>query len=253
MKYWQAFIVAWALCTRVPLPNRWYPQQISSELQSLSAVFYPLVGLIIAASLGLLGWMLPTGQASLFSAVVMVTGWVLLTGAMHLDGLADSVDAYFASHKGEAVILDVFKDPACGPMAVVAIVMVLLLKVAAVSVLFAHQQWFLPLVAALVISRGLLFPFIALTPYVREKGLASDMALAPYRRVWWVSAGVLVLVTVAVAPGVGAWLLAAALLAYFWRNLWLTKIGGYVGDCLGALIELVEVLILTMAVLVLCF
>lgn len=247
MKYLRAFCVAWALCTRVPLPRRCYPRHISSQLQSLSVLFYPLVGLILAALLALLGSVLPTVQSSVFSAAVVVAVWVVLTGAMHLDGLADSVDAYCASHSGQASVLEVFKDPACGPMAVVAIVLVLLLKVTALSVLFAHQQWLVPLVVALFMGRALLFPYMAFTPYVREQGLASAMVLVPYSRTWLIGAVVAFTITVAVAPGVGAWVLGAALFAGFWRSLWRAKIGGFVGDCLGALVELVEMLVLVMA------
>lgn len=252
MKYLHAFALAWALCTRVPLPQLCYPRQMNGQLQSLSVLFYPLVGLLLGAILALLGALLLADRGEFFPAVVVVTVWVLLTGAMHLDGLADSVDAYCASHKGSKATLEVFKDPACGPMAVAAVVLVLLLKVAALALLFERGQWLLPLMAALVVSRWLLFPFMVFTPYLREGGLAADMALKPYIKAWlpisilaWVS---VLILNAPLALGIAV----AAVLVFLWRRLWCQMVGGYVGDCLGAQVELVEVLILVMAVFI-CF
>lgn len=251
MTYLHAFSLAWALCTRVPLPSRCFPQHISARVQSLSVLFYPLVGLLLGALLLALYAVLPGGIDAFVSAVIVLSAWVALTGAMHLDGLADSIDAYCAGHKGGAVVLDVFKDPASGPTAVVAIVLVLLSKVAALSVLIEHQQW-IPLVAALFIGRWLLFPFMAFTPYVREGGLASDMAVRPFIKSWLVVSAVGLAVIAALSPIVLLWLLAAGAFAYYWRYIWLKTIGGYVGDCLGALIEITETLVLVLAVLSCC-
>lgn len=252
MKYLQAFALAWALCTRVPLPQLCYPRQINGQLQSLSVLFYPMVGLLLAAMLVLLGTLLPKDIGEFFPAVFIVTVWVLLTGAMHLDGLADSVDAYCASHKGSELTLAVFKDPACGPMAVVAVVLVLLLKVAALSVLLERGQWLAPLLVALVVSRGLIFPFMASMPYLRERGLAADMILKPYVKAWWIASALAWLVLLLLNVPLALCVAAAAALAFLWRRLWYKLIGGYVGDCLGALVELSEVVVLVMAVF-LCF
>lgn len=252
MKYLYAFSLAWALCTRIPLSRACYPSHVSGHLQSLSVLFYPMVGLLVGAILLLLYLLLPEAVGALFSAAVLVAVWVMLTGAMHLDGLADSIDAYFASHKGGAETLAIFKDPSCGPMAVVAIVLVLLLKVAALTVLIEQQQLLLPLMCALVISRGLVFPFMAFTPYLRHQGLAHGMVLTRYRRGWFLVSTLALLITVIIFPVVIIWVLPAMGLAFYWRHIWLKAIGGFVGDCLGALIEMIEVLILIMAVL-LCY
>lgn len=251
MIYVHAFSLAWALCTRLPLPKYWYPAHITPHLQSMSVLFYPLVGLLLSVPLLTLSAILPAGVGALFTAAVLVCVWVALTGAMHLDGLADSVDAYCAGHKGDVIALSVFKDPASGPMAVVAIVLVLLLKVVALSVLLEQQQ-LLPLVMALFASRWLLFPSMACTPYVRERGLASDMLLKPFIKPWLLVSGIGFIILVAVSPLSAGWLLAAGAFALYWRHLWLKTIGGFVGDCFGAQVELTETLILVLAVLSCC-
>lgn len=251
MNYLYAFSLAWALCTRVPLPKGCYPVQITPHLQSLSVSFYPLVGLLLGALLLMLYAVLPAHTGALFSAVILVCVWVALTGAMHLDGLADSVDAYCAGHKGDAVAMKVFKDPASGPMAVAAVVLVLLLKVAALAVLLEQQQLF-ALFAALFVSRWLLFPAMAFTPYVRERGMASEMLLKPFVKRWLLVSGIGLIIVMAVAPLAAFWFIAAAGLAFVWRRMWMKTIGGFVGDCLGAQVELTEALILVLAVLSCC-
>lgn len=215
-------------------------------------MFYPAVGIVLGVIM-LLAYVPLMNTASPFMiAALLVSVWVGLTGAMHLDGLADSVDAYFAAHKGDVVVLKVFKDPNCGPMAVVAVILVLLLKFVALATLIEQQRWVLPLLAALCISRALVFPFMAFTPYLRERGLASDMALTGYRKLWFMSAIAAVLICTAIFPVVFLWLVPAVGLTFYWRHIWLKTMGGFVGDCLGALIEMVEVVILVTAVL-LCF
>lgn len=249
MNYVHAFALAWSLCSRLPFPRQLYPQHVSVQLQSLSVLFYPVVGLLLGALLWLVYALLPAGAGTLFAAVIVVSAWALLTGAMHLDGLADSVDAHCASHKGDAVTLNVFKDPASGPMAVVAVVLVLLIKIAALSALMDIQQWLVPLLASMLISRWLIFPFMAFTPYLRVQGLARDIAVKPLIPRWLVISGIAIVVAAAVSPVIILWLVAAAAFAAYWRALWLRSIGGYVGDCLGALVEIAEALILFLAVL----
>lgn len=252
MRYLYAFSLAWALCTRVPLPRRCFPPDADPRLQSLSVMFYPGVGIVLGMIL-LLAYVLLASTGSTFViAALLVSAWAGLTGAMHLDGLADSVDAYFAAHKGDVFVLKVFKDPHCGPMAVVAVVLVLLLKFAALVTLIEQQRLVLPLLVALCVSRALVFPFMAFTPYLRAQGLASDMALTGYRKGWLISAVTVLLICTTVFPVVFLWVVPAVGLTLYWRHIGMKTMGGFVGDCVGALIEMVEVVILVMAVM-LCF
>lgn len=252
VSYLYAFTLAWSLCSRVPLPRRAYPDRASAHLQSLSVLFYPLVGALLGILLWLVYASIPASAGTLFTAVTLVSVWALFTGGMHLDGLADSVDAHCASHKGGSVTLAVFKDPAAGPMAVIAIVIVLLIKVAAVAALIQQNNLLVPLFAALLISRWLIFAVMAFTPYVRPQGIAHEMTVKPWLPRWLVSSAIVAVVTAAVSPIIVFWLILAIAFAAYWRALWLRSIGGYVGDCLGALIEITEALILFLAVLTCC-
>jgi len=161
----------------------------------------------------------------------VVACWVALTGALHLDGLADSVDAACAAHgqlnaKQKEKILEVFKDPHVGAMAVVVLVFVLLLKIAMVAQLL--PSLLLALVLSMTLARTLVIALFLTTPYLRKAGL--PLLFLPFLH-WFML------------------ILALLLLFFIWRRFWMKKIGGFVGDCAGALIELAELVVL----LVLCF
>ena len=131
-------LMALALLTRLPV-TRYLPEQWEGKHQGLSILWYPAVGLLLALILSFTAVLIPAGDSPLLISVCVVVAWVMLTGALHLDGLADSIDAVFAAHgelsspEQRQKILTVFKDPAAGPMAVVGLILVLLLKVVLVS------------------------------------------------------------------------------------------------------------------------
>jgi adenosylcobinamide-GDP ribazoletransferase len=99
---------------------------LDAKATGRSLLYYPLVGLLIGTLLAALAWML--GDAPLLvSAAVLLAVWVAVTGALHLDGLADSADAWAAGLGDRDKTLAVMKDPRSGPMAVVVLILVLLL------------------------------------------------------------------------------------------------------------------------------
>ncbi|MEQ9508599.1 MAG: adenosylcobinamide-GDP ribazoletransferase, partial [Alloalcanivorax xenomutans] len=117
---------ALALMTRLPSGLKHPP---NDRDQGLAVACYPLVGLIVglllwlgAAAGGWLHWQ----NAPL--AILLVTAWVLITGALHLDGLADSADAWLGGYGDRERTLRIMKDPASGPAGVCAVVLVLLGK-----------------------------------------------------------------------------------------------------------------------------
>lgn len=241
------------------LPETLAGMEWNGRYQSLSTLWYPLVGLLLAVLIFLPVSLLPASTPVLLQALVIAVLWVLLTGALHLDGLADSVDAASAAHRLSATkgqqekILQVFRDPAAGPMAVVALVLVILLKVILLaSLLPTLKGTILPaLITALVLSRTLALALMASTPYVRSAGSASTLVAGLPKLRIYILAFFCGLSTFFFLPFAHALtlLILLTLLVFWWRRLWLRTIGGYVGDCVGALIELAEVLTL----LVLCY
>jgi cobalamin synthase len=113
----------------IRLPGMPQPQELGRSL-----LFYPVVGLLF----GVLLWGLNSvlmGAPLLLHAALLLTAWVLLSGGLHLDGLADSADAWLGGFGDRERTLTIMKDPRSGPIAVVTLGMVLLLKFTALVAL----------------------------------------------------------------------------------------------------------------------
>ena len=209
-------------------------------------MWYPFVGLVIGA----ITWLAWKGASFVFPAwvtgVVTLIVWVVLTGGLHLDGLADCCDGLLASTSVERR-LEIMKDPHVGAFGVIGLVLVLLLKAAALGSLIPASSFGILLAASL--ARWCILP-AALLPLARPSGMGADFAVG-FRRSFliWGALIPLVLVillgirgVVSVIAGLGA----AALV------LWLAKsrIGGVTGDVFGMIVEIVETVVLYYAFLI---
>ena len=222
----------------VRLPGMPQPREMGRSL-----LFYPTVGLLFGAVLWALNGLLD-GTPLLLHAALLLGAWVLLSGGLHLDGLADSADAWLGGFGDRERTLSIMKDPRSGPIAVVTLVLVLLLKFAALVALIEQQQsaalWLAPL-----IGRAAMLGLFLCTPYVRRGGLGQALAdHLPRVAGRWVLA-VVALLCVLIAGYAGLWALVLALLLFTWlRHLMLRRLGGTTGDTAGALLELLEVAVL---------
>lgn len=248
---WQALVAAFSLLTRLPLPGRWQTSPPAPEVQSRAALFYPLVGAVIGGLLVLLYILMPDKIGVTVQATLLVGLWVWLTGAMHLDGLADSVDALAAAHKDPVRFQSALKDPHIGAMGVTALVMVLLLKLALLRTALETGTFHWALLAAPIGARLLALIYMMTTPYTRVDGIASQLNLRPYQPI---VVGLALIALVAVMWIMGrlagtALIVTLALWLVHWQNRWSRLAGGYTGDSVGALIEVAEVLILLLIAL----
>ena len=91
----RGLLVAIGFLTRIPVPARVF-DDASARSQSLA--WYPLVGVLIGTLLCALVWALPDAKPLLVAAIVLLA-WVAITGALHLDGLADSADAWIGGNE----------------------------------------------------------------------------------------------------------------------------------------------------------
>jgi adenosylcobinamide-GDP ribazoletransferase len=155
---------------------------------------------------------------------------------LHLDGLADSADAWLGGFGDRERTLRIMKDPRSGPIAVVTLVLVLLLKFCALWVLVGQGIGAQLLLAPLIGRAAMLGLFLG-TPYVRPGGLGQALAEHLPRR----AAGWVLLVCVLFCLFLGGWrvLLALAVFACL-RHLMCRRLGGTTGDTAGALLELLE-------------
>lgn len=245
----QPFWLAIALLTTLPVGWLIRPP-LSPVQQGRSVACYPLVGLLIGGLLALAACVL-TGAPAVLAAAVLLAVWVALTGALHLDGLADCSDAWAAGHADPARTLEVMKDPACGPVAVAVLVLVLLLKLGAMAAAGVASVGLL--LAAPVLARAATALFMATTRYRRREGIADAQSTHLPAGLTAGLAAVSTLVLLLVLPFV-LWVLLvviAGLCGFVWRALWQRRIGGYTGDTAGGLIECVEVLVLVVGALAL--
>ncbi len=252
--YTWAFWYALAFLSRMPVP---YLQRTDRDVAATSLLFYPVVGgllgLLLLGFTLLCGWWNP--QVSLFLlAALLLLLWTGFTGALHLDGLADSADAWVGGLGDRERTLAIMKDPQSGPMGITAVVLALLVKLAAIVALLEQArlgtEWNIALLVAglllvPMLARASVLGMLATTPYVRAAGMGSDLvagATSLRLMLWGLALAALALLLV---PTQGLFLLALWLtLVVLLRQQMLKRLGGCTGDTLGAGIEVQEALLL---------
>jgi adenosylcobinamide-GDP ribazoletransferase len=204
----------------------------------LGRVWFPAVGALLGLAAGAVFWSLERVLGTPVAAVGAVAALAVLTGGLHLDGLADAADGLLGGSSPERR-LEIMRDSSVGVFGAVALVLLLLAEVAALARLDGLRA-VVALAVAGALSRWTLLLVVALLPYVRATGLG--VAAAGGRRVLDVVLGsvpaalVLLLDWRRGALAAGLALLAAGIVALVaWR-----RVGGATGDVYGAATELAE-------------
>lgn len=211
------------------------------------ALAFPLVGAGVGAAAGGVGVLLHQWLPAPVAAAIALAAAVVLTGAMHVDALADLLDAAGAASRGRA--LEIMRDSRIGAFGAIGIAFDLVIRVGCVSVLLDRGHALPALVAAGALSRGASPPLAAVLPYPRAEpgpgsvltgrvgpaGAGAAVALA-------VGIAVLAAGTTGLVMGGAVVVTAVCLGAVYFR--WL---GGATGDCLGAAVEIAETVALVVA------
>ena len=239
------FFIALQFFTRVPIP-RWVGFE-HAWLHHASR-YFPLVGVVVAAVAALayaaaaLVW--PAPVAVLLSTAASI----YLTGAFHEDGLADMCDGFGGGLTRERV-LEIMKDSRIGTYGAVGAGLLLALKCALLCFL-PPAVAIAALFAAHPLSRLAAASLIWRLTYARDDGKAKPLAQEMSSAEFAIAA--LCAAVPLAAAGVGGYLawpvIAASILAAFAMAAWIgrkcvRRIGGYTGDCLGAVQQLSEVVI----------
>ncbi|MCE7033085.1 adenosylcobinamide-GDP ribazoletransferase [Lysobacter sp. GX 14042] len=226
-------ILATQFLTRLPTPQvgEFQPQELNR-----CAVYFPFVGAFIGTLLALP--LLGVEHRPWLAAVLALLAWVWVTGALHLDGLADVADAFGAAHRNPERFMEVLRDPHTGVFGVVAIVMQLLLKLVLLSEL-AGGRWAWGIVLVPAWARWATLWWSRHLPPL-QPGLAERFSWQLGMPGVWLWAVVLALPTLWLAPPLLLALPLAPLIALYWRR----RLGGISGDCLGASTEVMESLLL---------
>jgi adenosylcobinamide-GDP ribazoletransferase len=226
-------ILAIQFMTRLPTPQ---VRDFSPADLSLSARWHPLVGAIVGAALWLPLWLLH--DRPLLAAALALALWTWITGALHLDGLADVADAMGAAHRDPARFLQVLKDPHLGVFGATVLALQLLLKFALLHEL-ARSPWLPAIVLLPAWARwGTLVWSRCLPPLQPGLGERFAWRLGPAAIGGWAVA--LAAASLWLAPPLLLALLVVPGIAAYWRR----RLGGITGDCLGAGIEATETLLL---------
>ncbi|WP_022923629.1 adenosylcobinamide-GDP ribazoletransferase [Serinicoccus marinus] len=224
---------ATSFLTRVPLPQR------EGFDLARAAWAFPIVGAGVGAVVGALAWGAGLLVPPLVAATLAVLAEVLLTGALHLDGLADCADGC-GGHDRESR-LRIMKDHAVGVYGTAAVVLALVLQIAAVQALLGSLEWW-GVVAVLAsvgaLSRSGMLTVALRLPSGRPEGTAGPLVRGLRTGPVVVAGGLAGLSTLALWP-IGVWVgvcvLLAALVVPLLVEVWAERtLGGVTGDVLGA-------------------
>jgi adenosylcobinamide-GDP ribazoletransferase len=234
-----------AFLTRLPL-GRWVA--LEGDDVARGAVVFPLVGAGIGALVGYVVVGLDARLTALVAAGLAVALEALVTGAIHLDAVADSADGLGADSRERA--LEIMREPSLGAYGVAALVLNVVIKIAALAAVTAGPDVVLAVVAAYALGRTAPLVLGWALPYARNSG-GSGAALAgssgEVSRALGVGLGLGLAIAALGLRGIvvaGAASAAAAVVGLIaWRRL-----GGVTGDVLGASTELATTLALVAAV-----
>ena len=251
IKHGKAIALALGFFTRLPTCQL---KSIADEDMGRALLYFPLVGLAVGLVTALTGFTLVNAlsfwHGSVSNIQLAVIGFVtftmlsLLSGGLHLDGVADCADAWVGGLGDKERTLEIMKDPTCGPMAVFVLVLLLLLKAAAVVALVFSSQWLL-LVLLPVLSRTAGMALFLSTDYVRPKGLGQ--AFADFSGRFECRIALLIgLLLPLIASDFSLWLPVLITAIFWWwlRAQSIERIGGFTGDVTGSVIELSEACLL---------
>lgn len=225
--------------TRVPvsLPN-FQETDLNDSVQ-----YFPLVGLVVGAIAALVFWLAHLVLPLPIAVLLSMGASIYLTGAFHEDGLADAADGLGGGWQKEQV-LTIMQDSRIGSYGAVALLMVLLTKFQA---LIHLNAMLLPLVliVAHTLSRFAAVVVIYTQSYVRAEGKSKPLATHLSRQQLLIAAffGVLPLILFALYIGQPLVLISVlpVVMVWWWfSRLLKRRLGGYTGDCLGAMQQITE-------------
>jgi adenosylcobinamide-GDP ribazoletransferase len=255
LSFLRHYLLAVQFFTRIPVTGPladwvgYSPAMLRASAAHFPGVGWLIGGLCAALAVALQHALPPLPMSGLVAAVLVTMASVLLTGAFHEDGLADVVDGLGGS-LDRARALDIMKDSRVGAFGALALLLVVVLKLALLALLWSQAPKLLAtsLFAAHVVSRFYPLVLVRTMRHVGDEGRSKSKPLADQiatgsllAALLWALAALLV-VGLCVPTLPLAWpVLASALMCLCLRRWFQRRLQGFTGDCLGATQQLCEV------------
>ncbi len=235
-----SFLLSLQFLTIIPIRIRHFEERKMAH----AAMFFPAVGCILGILLAFMyGACLRCGFSPLASSTVCVVALIILTGGMHLDGLADTLDA-IGSSKDRQTMLAIMREPATGALGAVGLVCVIISKIVFLSEI-PHEFVPAALIFMTTFSRWSQVLIITCFPYARKDGKASVFSKGRSPRLCAAATIFTILAAIILRPALGLVVFClAGCFSYFCAKTINRMIGGYTGDTLGAVTETTETFIL---------
>lgn len=250
----RAFLVALGMFTIIPVGRT---TQVDRNLAGRVLVALPWVGLIAGALAGAALWLTALTGAALLPAVLGILVLAALTGALHLDGLADTADG-LGSRKPAPEALEIMRRSDIGPMGVVTLLFALLLQVGALASLPGVVAAAALAVAAMTGRAAVVHA--ARGPGARSGGFGALFTGATSAVAAWAGTVLAVLVAGEIGLVVGGWptalsfaaaVVLASVCGWLWRRHLTARLGGMTGDTFGSVIEVTQTVFLVTVALAL--
>jgi adenosylcobinamide-GDP ribazoletransferase len=202
-----------------------------------ATIYFPLIGALVGGLGAGVFWLASAIWPPVIALVLSLVATVLVTGALHEDGLADAADGFGGGSTPERV-LEIMKDSRIGSYGAVALILVIVTKLASLASL-SRTDIALALIAGHTLARWSSVPLLYGMNYLGTKGASFSGSVTTWRlliaTIIMLGIGALALHRRALIPVLVSVVVTAIAGVYFKR-----RIGGVTGDCLGAANQLVE-------------
>jgi len=236
----RAFLIQVQFLTRIPLPVK---VEYSEEIFAKGVIFAPVIGLIIGLATGGVYYLaLSVTHRFIASVVCAVIAEVMITGGLHLDGLADTFDGIFSNRPKEK-ILEIMKDSRIGTNGTIALVLAITGKIFFLLAFERHGiiglLFIMPAVSRMNIAWA-----AGISSCAREGGMAAGIIEHTGVREMIIATALTVIISffynIKALFAVAAAIIFTVLFVKYVEK----KIGGITGDIIGAVIELSEIVVI---------
>ena len=242
------FIAALQFLTTIPLP--WH-RETTPEQVGRSAYYFPVIGLIIGLILAGLNWLFGLFLPPSVVNALLIVSLTIITGALHLDGFADTCDG-IASHRTVEERWQIMHDSRAGSFGIVGIVLLLLVKYVSLNSIPAPLMM-VTLIFMPIVSRWAMVYAIFAYPYARPSGLGKAFKQGTRWTGFTIATIITFVVAIALIPLfqltglvviVIVWVITTALAVYL-----KSKCSGLTGDTYGTINEVAEASVLILVIL----